>query len=64
MIFVIFFLGVFIGVGVGFMLALLGRLGLEEKYKREGVAKIDGEFYRITKINFNKERKDDECGKI
>ena len=60
MMYVIFLLGVFIGVGIGFVLALLGRLGLEEKYKREGIAKIDGEFYRITKINFNKERKDDE----
>ena len=55
MIFVIFFLGAFIGVGVGFMLALLGQLGLEKKYKREGVANIDGEFYRITKIDLNKE---------
>lgn len=57
MIFVIFFLGAFIGVGVGFMLALLGQLGLEKKYKREGVAKIDGEFYRITKIEHDGERK-------
>lgn len=57
MIFVIFFLGAFIGVGVGFMLALFGQLGLEEKYKREGVAKIGCEFYRITKIEHDGERK-------
>jgi hypothetical protein len=32
-------------------------LGLERKYKEEGVAKIDGEFYRITKIEHDGERK-------
>ncbi len=58
MMFVIFLLGVFIGVGVGYVLAVLGQLGLEERYKQEGFAKICGEFYRITKIEHDGERKE------
>lgn len=57
MIFVIFFLGAFIGAGAGFILALLGQMKLEEKYKQEGYAKICGELYKITKIDFNGEHK-------
>jgi hypothetical protein len=30
-------------------------LGLEKKYKQDGIANIDGEFYKITKIDLNKE---------
>ena len=53
MMFVIFLLGAFIGVGVGFAFALIGQIGIEAGYKKTGIAKIDGEWYKITKIDVN-----------
>ena len=55
---VVFLLGAFIGVGVGFAIALLRQLMLEEKYKRDGAVMIAGDYYTLTKIDFNKGESD------
>ena len=52
MIFVIFFLGAFIGVGAGYGAALYIQLQRERLFKQYMIAKINGEFYEITKIDF------------
>ena len=46
-----FVAGTLLGFGIGFIAAVYGRLQLEAKYKQTGIAKIDGEYFKITKIN-------------
>lgn len=52
MLYAVFLLGVFIGFGAGYAAALYIQLQLEQLFKQYKIAKIDGEFYRITKIDF------------
>ena len=39
-----------VGFGVGYLFVLLCQCNLEKGYVRTGIAKIFGEYYRITKL--------------
>lgn len=50
-----FILGLIIGFIVGFVCAALGQCKLEEKYVEKRIAKIFGDYYKITPIKITEE---------
>lgn len=41
----------FLGFLCGYFLVVIGQLGLEKNYSREGIAKIYGKYYKLTPLN-------------
>lgn len=44
-------LGFLIGFACGYFFILIGQLGLERGYSRDGIAKIYGKYYRLKPLN-------------
>lgn len=45
-----FVVGLFVGAGFGFLAMCAGQYMLESGYVEKGIAKINGEFYKLVKI--------------